>query len=97
MQPFAEKFYKGRQWRKTREDYAHYAGGLCEVCWSKGLVTPGEIVHHKIPITPENINDPEITLSWSNLQLVCRDCHGKIHDGKVIRYKLDNLGRVVFQ
>lgn len=70
--------------------------GLCEVCWEKGIPKPGEIVHHKTPLTPENINDLDIALGWDNLQCVCRDCHAKLHGKKVMRYKLDELGRVVF-
>lgn len=47
-----------------------------------GLYTPGEIVHHVIELTPENINDENITLNYSNLELVCRNCHKEIH-GKI--------------
>ena len=32
----------------------------------EGRYTAGEIVHHKIELTPENIDDPGITLSWDN-------------------------------
>ena len=60
---------------------------------AKGIVRPGEIVHHKAHITPQNINDPSITLDWSNLMLVCRDCHGELHaQGK--RYTVDAMGRI---
>jgi len=55
---------------------------------------PGEIVHHKIHLTPENIHDPKIALNFDNLQLLCRDCHGKIHAKHQKRYKVDALGRV---
>ena len=30
-------------------------------------------------LTPDNINDPAVSLSWSNLRLLCRDCHAKRH------------------
>lgn len=97
MKEYATKFYSSKAWQKTRDAYKKSVGGLCEICWSKGLAKPGEIVHHKKHITPENINDPEITLSFQNLELVCRDCHAKIHDRKKRRYKLDDMGRVVFR
>ena len=58
-----------------------------------GLYVPGEIVHHKIALTPDNINDPSVSLSWDNLELLCRDCHGKEHSGHK-RYCVDSFGRV---
>lgn len=70
------------------------AGGLCERCMKQGLIVPGEIVHHKIRITPDNVDDPAITLNAANLELLCRDCHAEEHSGKRRRYKVDELGRV---
>lgn len=96
MKDYAASFYSSKAWQRTREAYKRSVGGLCEVCWAKGVIKPGEIVHHKIHLTPENINDPEVTLSFNNLQLVCREHHAQIHDRKKRRYKLDELGRVVF-
>ena len=94
MQEYAKAFYSSKAWKDTRDAYRRYRGGLCEPCLAKGLYTAGEIVHHKTPITPDNINDPAITLSFDNLLLVCRDCHAAIHDRRKRRYKLDELGRV---
>ncbi|UWP69737.1 HNH endonuclease [Subdoligranulum variabile] len=71
-------------------------GGLCEQCLKTGLVKPGEIVHHKVHLTPDNINDPEVSLSWNNLELLCRDCHAKAH-GSLKRYKVDEMGRVIIK
>ena len=96
MKPFAEAFYNSPAWKQTREEYKRSVGGLCELCWSEGIVKAGAIVHHKTPLTPENINDINIALGWDNLQLVCRDCHAKIHDRRQKRYKVDELGRVIF-
>ena len=39
-------------------------------------------VHHKIPLTPENIYNPEITLNWDNLELLCSSCHSIEHNKK---------------
>jgi len=36
-------------------------------------------VHHKIHLTPHNIDDPNITLSEDNLELLCRECHAIEH------------------
>ena len=96
MQPYAESFYKSKEWKKCRAAYAKSRGNLCELCLKRGFIVPGVIVHHKVHITPDNIGDPTVTLNWDNLQLVCRDCHAEIHAEKQRRYKLDELGRVIF-
>lgn len=94
MREFAESFYKGRGWRNCRDGYARSVGGLCERCLKRGLYVPGEIVHHKIELTPENISDPAIALSWDNLELLCRDCHADAHRGYERRFTVDDMGRV---
>lgn len=71
---YAEPFYKSTSWRKTRNSYFIKQCGLCERCGNSG-----KIVHHKIYITPKNINEPSITLNWDNLELLCQDCHNKEH------------------
>jgi 5-methylcytosine-specific restriction enzyme A len=90
---FAKKFYKSKAWQRTREAYAASVGQLCEDCLDAGICNIGEIVHHRIEITPDNINNPDITLNWDNLRLVCRDCHAKAH-GATKRFKVDAFGRV---
>lgn len=76
MKPFAAKFYRSKAWQKCRSAYIISRYGLCERCGNAGL-----IVHHKIELTPENINDPNITLNWDNLELVCLACHNAEHMG----------------
>ena len=69
--------------------------GLCVDCRKRGIITPAEEVHHIIEITPDNINNPEITLNPDNLVSLCRECHKARHgDGYVPRYKIDSMGRV---
>lgn len=94
MQPWAVEFYKSASWKKCREAYAKSQSYLCERCRLEGRITPGEIVHHRTPLTPTNITDPEITLNWDNLQLLCRDHHADAHAIKHLRYKIDELGHV---
>lgn len=94
MQDFATKLYKSSTWQRCREQKYRQAKGLCERCLSKGLYKPGEIVHHKIELTPNNIHDPDITLNIQNLQLLCRDCHAVVHKPEK-RFKVDELGRVI--
>ena len=95
MKEYAEPFYKSMAWKRTSEAYRKSVGGMCEVCWSKGIARAGEIVHHKVHISPENINDTNITLNWNNLQLVCRECHAKAHSRKQLRYTFDEYGRII--
>lgn len=94
MKPYAQSFYKSAAWQQCRNGYAKSKGYLCEECLKNGLYKHGDIVHHKTHITADNINDPKITLSWDNLELLCRDCHAKKH-GSRKRYKVNQYGEVV--
>jgi 5-methylcytosine-specific restriction endonuclease McrA len=77
---FARPFYKSKTWQITRAAYIAYRcaidGGLCETCRKR----IGEIVHHVIWLTKENINNPDITLNFKNLKLDCWICHNKEKD-----------------
>lgn len=102
MKEYAKKLYGSKAWKNTRKAYAKSRGGLCERCLKKGLIIPGEIVHHRRHITAANVDKPEITLSWENLELVCRECHAEIHERdmhasrntKKKRYKVSADGTV---
>lgn len=72
--PFARKFYRSKEWKKIREYIFNKYHGLCDKC-----TKPGEEVHHKVWLSPKNIEDAEITLGEDNLVLLCRDCHIAIH------------------
>lgn len=74
---FAEEIYSGKRWKKRRKKIFERDGGLCVICGE-----PGEIVHHKTPLEPSNIDDPNIVYGEDNLELVCRDCHGVLHSGE---------------
>ena len=91
---FAQGFYKSKAWQQCRDAYAASVGGLCEECLKDGKISAGEIVHHKIHLTPDTINDPTVSLSWDKLELVCRSCHLKLHGNKK-RYSVDVFGRVI--
>lgn len=77
---WAQSFYGSAQWKKCRKGFISYKGGLCEKCLAKGLIVPGNHVHHKVFLTPENINDASVSLNWNNLELLCEKCHEEIHD-----------------
>lgn len=48
------------------------ARGICERCGKRGTE-----VHHKIPLTDENLDDPNISLNLDNLELLCTECHNR--------------------
>lgn len=85
MREFAKEFYSSKAWKDCRAAYRKSVGGLCERCRAKGLIVPGEIVHHKKYISPENIQDPMVLLNWDNLELVCRQCHAELHGAQGAR------------
>ena len=93
MKPYAEEFYSSTAWKKCREAYAKSRGWLCEKCLKEGRLSVGEAVHHKVHITPENINDQSVTMNFDNLELLCRYHHAEEH-GRAKRYKVDEAGRV---
>ena len=74
---FAISFYKGKGWLKCRASFIAIRitidGGACERCHDE----PGYIVDHIIELTPDNINNPDISLNHSNLQYLCLACHNK--------------------
>jgi len=74
---FATKFYKSKAWLDCREGFIQSVYGLCNRCNA-----PGYIVHHKILLTPNNINDYDVSLNWNELEYLCIDCHNKEHMSK---------------
>lgn len=87
-------FYKSAAWQHCRAAYISYRGGLCERCMANGHATPGYIVHHKEYIQMDNMNDPEILLSFQNLELLCLDCHNKEHFRRKRRYSVGPDGSI---
>lgn len=93
MKPWAKAFYKSKAWRQCRDAYFVLMHGLCERCGS-----PGKIVHHKNYLTPENIWDPNISLSFENLELLCQRCHNQEHTSRPVTaegLRFDEYGNLV--
>lgn len=88
------EFYSSIEWKKCREAYKKQCGGLCEECLKVGIISPAEIVHHKRPVTSENISDPKITLAFDNLMCLCREHHAQVHSKNKRRYRVDDNGEV---
>ena len=99
-QEVAKAFYNSSAWLQCRDSYIATVHGLCERCNVKGDVKPGLILHHKILLTPNNINNQLITLNHEHLQFLCLDCHNIEHGAKEVRVirdglMFDNEGNVV--
>ena len=77
MQEWAKEFYKSKAWQKCRANFLLSRHCICERCSSAAI-----IVHHKTYLNQTNINDPNVTLNWENLEALCKDCHNKEHMGK---------------
>ena len=92
MKAWASAFYFSKAWEDTRETYLLSQHCLCERCEQ-----PAKIVHHKTYLTPDNINDVSITLSWNNLEALCQDCHNKEHHKNEVqrRYCFDDNGNII--
>ena len=90
--PEVEKFYKTQTWKKIQQAYKKSRHNICERCGEYG-----DIVHHKVYVTVENINNPEVTMNVNNLELVCRKCHNKEHFAEDSTYSFDEDGNLIEQ
>ena len=86
------QFYSSPAWKNLRKVVIKERGGLCEICLKKGIYKAAVLVHHIVPVTSENVSNPEITLNTENLMALCADCHAAIHSTR--RYKVDENGHV---
>lgn len=96
---YAKKFYKSTAWIKCRSSFIaeriSIDGGVCQRCKEQ----LGYIVDHVEEITPDNINNPDITLNHSNFQYLCLVCHNiktfKKENATVEGVKFDENGDLV--
>ena len=95
---FAKDFYNSSRWRKCAKTYAASKCYICERCHNQFKPINKErqryIVHHKTPLTPDNIHDDAIAYGWDNLMFLCIECHNAIHarrsgGGRVMRFDAD--------
>lgn len=78
-------FYRTQQWRQLRKqlmlDRVEADGFLyCEHCRKPITRASSCIVHHKEPLTLENMRDWDIAYNPDNLALVHARCHNAIHE-----------------
>lgn len=84
---FAKDFYKSKAWKICRSSYIKSVNGVCERCGSVGY-----IVHHKIHLDEININNPEVSLNWDNLEYLCLECHNQHHKfGRIYKSTIEGL------
>ena len=86
-------FYVSGAWIACSRSFRK-AHPLCERCLKKGKISPAEEAHHRIKLTPQNINNPDITLNWDNMELLCKDCHEEERERAKGRWKVDENGHV---
>ena len=95
-----ERFYVSWTWKKCRKAFAESKGKLCERCLKRGIIEPGSKdrpleVHHKTPLTADNVHDPNVALNWANLELLCKRCHDDEKVRKAKRWRIAAGGRVI--
>ena len=80
-----DNFYTSKEWAKFRrvvinERFNDRGQTICEYC-GKPIVRQYDIIlHHKVELTDDNVNDIMISLNPDNIQLVHHVCHNYIHN-----------------
>lgn len=79
-----QAFYTSTQWQRFRDRYiAERAvkdnGWTCDMCGQTIDNAEDITLHHKVELTPDNVNDVMISLNPDNIQQVHRACHNKHH------------------
>jgi len=78
-------FYKSPEWIKLRkqlmlERSIPSKGLVCEICQQSILRDIECIGHHIQELTPQNVNDVQVSLNPKNILLVHHRCHDAIHE-----------------
>lgn len=77
-------FYRSKEWERFRKYLINKRttpeGLIIDEVTGKPIVRKYDIVlHHKIVLTDQNVNDPRITLNEDNIQIVAHETHNKLH------------------
>lgn len=78
-------FYSSEAWAKVRHiarltNIQQHGILTCELCGKPIYRSRDCVIHHKIPITDENMDDANITLNPDNLMVLDWRCHEHIHE-----------------
>ena len=84
MYTSVSEFYKSREWEKLLEilklERVDDKGQvICSYCHKPITRKYDCIGHHRVELTEQNVNDPDISLNPDNISLVHFRCHNKIH------------------
>lgn len=87
-----ETFYQSKEWLAFRLDVinarTHEDGFVYDEITNKPILRAYDLIlHHKIELTDENVNDFNISLNPDNIQIVSHRTHNFIHD------RLNSYGR----
>ncbi|AIQ17058.1 hypothetical protein H70357_10600 [Paenibacillus sp. FSL H7-0357] len=74
-----QAFYTSEVWRLFRLTLIGERGNGCQRCGRIIAKSVDIIGHHKIELTPENVNDHSISLNPDLVELICYDCHNQEH------------------
>lgn len=78
-------FYQSNEWRSFREvvinERTKEDGYVYDEVTGKPIIQAYDIIlHHKIELTQENVNDHTISLNPDNIMIVTHKTHNRIHD-----------------
>lgn len=90
-----DNFYRSRDWREFRETFlaqrlARDGEYIDDETGEIILDRSKAVLHHKIHLTNENVNNPNISLNPENIELVSDQTHLKLHD------RFNCLGRKIY-
>lgn len=73
------QFYGAKPWRDLSYALKIAAGGKCSRCGKIVLDFKYLIAHHKVELTEDNVDDPNISLNPKLIEIICLNCHNKEH------------------
>lgn len=80
-----KSFYKSEQWELFRDNVIYQRTNKstmkvhCARCGKELNKRYDTVVHHKIELTEQNVNDYNISLNPDNVEVICFNCHNKEH------------------
>ena len=80
-----DTFYQSKEWRRFREVVINERmtpdGFVLDEVTGKPILKAYDIIlHHKIFLTPDNVNDVSISLNPDNIQIVSHKTHNRLHN-----------------
>lgn len=80
-----ETFYKSKEWEAFRQviiaERTRPDGYIYDEETGKPIIKPYDLIlHHKEPLTEDNVNDATIAFNPDNIEVVSHRTHNRIHD-----------------